>query len=370
MIKKVVLTGGPGTGKTRVLEKITQVYEPLGYKVIVIDETATYLILHGIRPFGEGAINMVDFQELVLRLQLAKESIFERATEMLPKDTKVLIVYDRGTIDNCAYVNQREFSEVLSRLETNQNLADLMDHYDLVINLVGRKDFYTKENNAARSEDVNAALELGETTLKGWLGHSKVKIVLPKDTIEEKINEVLNLINEALSEKQVKRQEKYAVDLSSTDMTRIYENGRAVRITQTYLQSPANVEKRLRKIDFNDCTSYYFGIFKTLDDGTKTQVSEKKIDKSVYEELLDFQDESYNPITKTRYYFADDGQYFSLDVFDDAADIGILEVNISDGAHPTIPPYISVLENVTQNANYYNKNIALKTGKRLEKVGN
>ena len=79
MVKKIVLTGGPSSGKTSVLEKIDQIYSAQGYRVILVDETATYLINKGIKPFGEGKIDLVDFQELVMKMQLAKEDVIERA---------------------------------------------------------------------------------------------------------------------------------------------------------------------------------------------------------------------------------------------------------------------------------------------------
>lgn len=368
MIKRIVLTGGPGTGKTTVLEKISQVYTPLGYKVIVIDETATYFILKGIKPFGDDAIDLVDFQELVMRMQLAKEDIFNRAAEMMGEDAKVIIVYDRGTIDNTAYIDSVQFEEVMSRLNNVKSFAELFANYDLVINLVGREDFYTTMNNAARSEEVNTALELGNHTLKSWIGHPQIKIVLPKDTMDEKIREVLNIINELLCEKQVKKQEKYSVNLEKTNLDQIVKNGKMKHIVQTYLQSDENVEKRIRKVEFNNCISYYFSVYKIMEDGIRVIVSEKSIDEKVYQELLDFKDSRYESIIKKRYYFVEGGQYFSLDIFDNATDIGVLEINVSNNEEVCLPNYVGVIERVTNNKDYYNKNMALKGGKKLIKL--
>ncbi len=366
MIKKIVLTGGPGTGKTTVLEKIKEVYSLQGYRVIIIDETATYLILKGIKPFGDEAIDIVDFQELVMRMQLAKEEVFEKAAKMMGEEN-VIIVYDRGTIDNSAYINASQFQEVLTRLNNVKSFADLMNNYDLIIDLVGRRDFYTLENNEARSEDPDTALELGNNTLKSWIGHSKVKIVMPKDTMDEKVKEVLNIINELLNEKQVKRQDKYSVDLSKTNLNEVINNGRSMHILQTYLQSEEKTEKRIRKVEFNGCVSYSFSVYHILDDGSRVIVSEKEIDQKVYEQLLEFGDLNRETLGKTRYYFAFNGQYFSLDVFDNGSDVGVLEINISDGEVVSIPLFIKVINNVTNDPNFYNRNIALKAGKELKK---
>ncbi len=368
MVKRIVLTGGPGTGKTTVIDTVKLVYEPQGYRVIVIDETATYFILKGIKPFGENAIDLVDFQELVMRMQLAKEEIFDRAAEMMGEDAKVLIIYDRGAVDNCAYISQEQFEEVMARLNHVKSFADLLNQYDAVIDLVGRKDFYTTENNAARSEDVDSALELGANTLKSWLGHSKIKIVLPKDTMDEKLNEVLNIINEVLSEKQVKRQDKYSVDLSETDLDGIIRKSRAVLIEQTYLQSDERTERRIRKVVINNSISYYSSVYRIMEDGSRVIVSEKSVDEKVYNQLMEYRDESYETIRKIRYCFSENGTYFALDTFENMDDVGILEVNVSEHEVVKVPDYVTVMENVSKNPNYFNKNIAKKVkGKELKK---
>lgn len=365
MVKRIVLTGGPGSGKTSVLNGINRVFSSEGYKVIIVPETATELMNNGI-TFKDGSISLVDFQELVMRLQLAKEAVVDRTIELANTD-KILVVYDRGTIDNTAYINKEEFKEVMARLNHVKSFAELMDKYDLVINLIGREDFYTTANNQARSESVSEALQLGDVTLKCWLGHKKLKVVMPKDTMEEKISEVLNAINEILSLKQVKRQEKYSVDLSKTDLEYIRSNGKAMQIEQTYLSSEPTIEKRVRKVLFNDCVSYVFSVYKVMEDGTKVVINEKQIDRKVYESLLEFRDNNYESIKKIRYYFTYQGEYFNLDVFDGDNNIGILEINIGEDEEVLTPPYVEVLEKVSGKQDYFNKNIALKDGKNLRR---
>ena len=65
MVKKIVLTGGPGSGKTSVLEYINKIYSGEGYKVVIVSETATDLMNSGI-TFKDGTISLLDFQELVM----------------------------------------------------------------------------------------------------------------------------------------------------------------------------------------------------------------------------------------------------------------------------------------------------------------
>ena len=61
MEKRIVLTGGPGSGKTTVLNSIVNIYSSLGVKVIVVSETATEIINSGIKPFGDDKIDLLDF---------------------------------------------------------------------------------------------------------------------------------------------------------------------------------------------------------------------------------------------------------------------------------------------------------------------
>lgn len=355
MIKKIVLTGGPGTGKTTVLNNIYEEYTKRGYQVIIIDETATYLINKGLKPFGDAPIDMVDFQELVLKLQLAKEEVCELAARMI-KDKDVLIIYDRGALDNRAYVNPKEFEDVMMRINSQINIPMLMNKYDLVIDLVGSADFYTTENNQARSESADEALRLGNVTLHCWLGHPKIKIVLPKDTIDDKVKEVLSIIDSALLDKQIKKQKKFLLALSDSDFNYINQEAQKVQIEQVYLTSDKNYEKRIRKVIFDTHTHYYMSVYKILDQESKMVVSETEITQDAYNSLLEFQDNRYETIRKTRYYFSFNGEYFTLDVFDNNPNLGILEVDFVGKREVVLPKFASILGEVKES----NKQLAFK----------
>ena len=71
-IKKIVITGGPCSGKSTMLNLIENTFKEKGYKVLIVSETATELIRGGISPLG-GKENMFIFQDYLLNLQLKKE---------------------------------------------------------------------------------------------------------------------------------------------------------------------------------------------------------------------------------------------------------------------------------------------------------
>ncbi len=125
IIRKIVVTGGPSGGKTTALSWIQNAFTKLGYTVLVVPETATEFISDGVAPWTCGS--NLDYQKCQMRLQLEKERLFERAARTM-KAAKILIVCDRGAMDNRAYMDDEEFAEVL--LEIGQTESELLNSYD------------------------------------------------------------------------------------------------------------------------------------------------------------------------------------------------------------------------------------------------
>ena len=74
---KIVLTGGPCAGKTTAIQQIEKEFTERGYQVLIVPEAATILINSGIRPFGNFALDTVEFQKQVITLQLTLEQLAE-----------------------------------------------------------------------------------------------------------------------------------------------------------------------------------------------------------------------------------------------------------------------------------------------------
>jgi hypothetical protein len=91
----------------------------------------------------------------------------------------VLIITDRGVMDPKAYEDPSEWEEILREGKWNEdNLMN--ERYDLVLHLVtcadGKEEFYTNENNTARSETAEEARILDSLTQAVWLNHTNFKI--------------------------------------------------------------------------------------------------------------------------------------------------------------------------------------------------
>ena len=152
-ISKIVLTGGPCAGKTTALTWIHNYFTERGYSVIFVPETATELISNGVAPWTCGT--NYDYQTCQIKLQKIKEEIFEAGARTMKND-KILIVCDRGVLDNKAYMKPVEFKQLLKELGTNETKE--RDSYDAVFHLVsaakGKEEVYTLSNNKARTETV------------------------------------------------------------------------------------------------------------------------------------------------------------------------------------------------------------------------
>ena len=169
-ITKIVITGGPCAGKTTAMSWIQNHFTKLGYRVLFVPETATELISGGVAPWTCGT--NAAYQGCQMKLQLEKEKIFEEGAATMPVD-KILLVCDRGTLDNKAYMTEAEFAAVVSGLGCNE--VQLRDSYDAVFHLVtaakGAEQFYTTANNAARTETVEQVKNAVEAMRFPPVGH-------------------------------------------------------------------------------------------------------------------------------------------------------------------------------------------------------
>ena len=112
-ITRIVITGGPCAGKTTAMSWIQNAFTRKGYLVLFVDETATQLS-NGGAPWKLTRNNR-EYQYRVTQLMLAKEEVFTAVARTFEAD-KVLVVCDRGALDNRAYMTDEEFRYVQEKL--------------------------------------------------------------------------------------------------------------------------------------------------------------------------------------------------------------------------------------------------------------
>lgn len=358
-ISKIVITGGPSAGKTTAMSWIQNAFSKLGYSVLFVPETATELITGGVAPWTCGT--NLDYQGCQMRLQIEKERVFERAARTMKND-KVLIVCDRGTMDNKAYMDDLEYSRILAELGTTE--VRLRDSYDAVFHLVtaakGAEKFYTTENNKARTETVEQAAALDDKLIAAWTGHPHLRVIDNSTDFDTKLRRLIAEIRSFLGEPEpLEIERKFLIEYPDLAWLDGLPNCRRVEIIQTYLLSKDGDELRIRQRGENGSYIYYRTSKRSLT-GMKRVELEERLSQGEYLDLLMEADPAKRPIRKTRYCLTYDNQYFEIDVYPFWNDRAIAEIELSDeNAEIRFPKELKVVREVTDDASYKNSALAV-----------
>lgn len=197
-ITKIVITGGPCAGKTTALKRIQSAFTGNGYTVIFIPETATELISCGVAPWT--LESKLDYQLCQMKLQIEKEKIFREAAEKIFNSDKIIIVCDRGLMDNKAYMSDDDFTTALSLLGFSEK--ELYGTYDAIFHLVttakGVSKYYTLGNNHARTETIEEAEALDDKLFSAWSEHPYFRKIDATEGFESKMDQLISEISQFL----------------------------------------------------------------------------------------------------------------------------------------------------------------------------
>ena len=357
-ITKIVITGGPCAGKSTAMSWIQNAFTQEGYTVLFVPETATELITGGVAPWTCGT--NADFQKCLIGLQLEKEKTFVTAAQTMPAE-KVLIVCDRGAIDNKAYMQAEEFAQILSDMGMSE--VELRDRYDAVFHLVtaakGAEEFYTTANNEARTETVEQATVLDDKLISAWTGHPHLRIIDNMTEFEGKMKRLIAEISAFLGEPEpLEIERKFLIEYPDVAQLEFNPNCQRIEIIQTYLRSDSDEEVRVRQRGM-DGHYIYFQTTKRKISALKRIEVEKRLSKEEYLTLLMEADTTKRQIRKTRYCLTYEGQYFEIDVYPFWQDKAILEIELADGEQTVrFPSWIRVIKEVTEDENYKNASLA------------
>jgi CYTH domain-containing protein/predicted ATPase len=360
-IRKIVVTGGPCAGKTTGLSWIQNTFSQRGWKVLFVPETATELINGGVTPWTCGT--NLDYQIGQMRLQVTKEDIFRKAAESMPDD-RILIVCDRGALDNKAYMNDEEFTAVLRTLRLDE--VELRDSYDAVFHLEtaakGAVEAYTFANNAARYETPEEACALDDRLIAAWTGHPHLRVIGNDTNFEAKLQRLLSEISSALGEPETfEIERKFLIEYPDVAWLEAQPNCRRVEIIQTYLLAAGGEERRVRQRGENGSFTYTLTTKRRVSDIKRVEV-ERRLTQREYLSLLLEADPSLHPVRKTRYCLTWEERYFEIDVYPFRKDRAILEIELSSEKEEVrFPPELQILREVTGEEAYTNR--ALAAGK-------
>lgn len=184
---KIVITGGPGGGKTTALDLIQR---ELKTDVKIVPEAATMLFEHGLcREVLPERVKLL--QLAIYKMQGALEDSFHSLHQ------QKLLICDRGALDGLAYWPGGEDSFFEAVNSTNDKE---IARYDAVIffqsSAAHGED--VKSNNPYRSEDSVAATQLDEKLKLIWQRHPNFHYIPADSSFMRKIAHGLITINNVL----------------------------------------------------------------------------------------------------------------------------------------------------------------------------
>ncbi|MCH2058258.1 MAG: ATP-binding protein [Thalassotalea sp.] len=174
--KRIVLTGGPGGGKTTAIDLIRREFAG---KLAIVPESATMIFSGGIERAENDDVLRAQ-QTAIFNLQKNLEDI-QRAT--FPD---CVILCDRGSLDGLSYWPGSEedfFKSINSDLETELNRYDAVIFFETA----AKSGESIRSNNPIRNESEQAAIELDDKLQAVWSRHPNFNLVSSSESFIRKV---------------------------------------------------------------------------------------------------------------------------------------------------------------------------------------
>jgi predicted ATPase len=181
----VAITGGPGAGKTALLEMTAHHFCA---HVVVLPEVASMLYAGGFPRRSEGPARRAA-QRAIFRVQSELETI------ALEDRRACIVLCDRGTVDGVAYWPDSPDTFWPAMATTRE--AQLA-RYAAVIHLRVPDPSHYNHVNPLRVESARAALEIDQRILDGWSGHARRTVIESSPDFVAKIRAALDAITDEL----------------------------------------------------------------------------------------------------------------------------------------------------------------------------
>jgi thymidylate kinase len=174
--KKIVITGGPGGGKTTALDLFQR---ELNDKLAVVPEAASILFKGGM-PRSDQFDVVQATQKTIYNVQKSLENIQQTL------NPHKLLICDRGTLDGIAYWpgGQEDFFKAIE-----SSFEQELDRYDAVIffETAAKTGNEIDSNNPIRTESKQQAVELDNKLKAIWSKHPNFHFVGSNESFIKKI---------------------------------------------------------------------------------------------------------------------------------------------------------------------------------------
>lgn len=185
---RIVLTGGPGGGKTTAADLIRR---EIGESIIVVPEAATMLFSGGFpRLLNSAAV--ISTQKAIFHVQRNIEDIQHS------RFPGRVLLCDRGTIDGEVYWPSTEKQSFLESMGTC--LEEEMTRYDAVIffETAAKGNLSIEGGNPSRIEDNQRAIELDKKLCETWAKHPNFYHIPHQQSFMKKLGNALDVFQKVL----------------------------------------------------------------------------------------------------------------------------------------------------------------------------
>lgn len=367
----IAVDGGPCGGKTTGIVRLSEALIRAGVLPLVIPEAATQLIAGGVRPWQ---LPNRHFQEANAALQYTHEEVWLRAAEHLSGEhgKRAVVLADRGLPSAIAYIEGEhpvaQFEDIVKKFGF-PSAESVFARYTGVLHFVtaadGAEEYYTLQNNIARTETPDEARLLDLRSKSAWLAHPHLNEIANRtpsgDVIdfEAKMRRATAALMHMLGVPvPVEIEDKYLLRSFSPEQLPVPHE--KVFITQTYLLSDTpSVSERVRKRVWRDGVSYIHTVKEPAWGGGRIE-RERFVSNHEYCTLLGRRDLRRRTLTKVRHCFLWAAQYFEVDVFTNLPRPLILcereKTTLSETT--VLPPFLDVVRDVTNEQEFSNSHIA------------
>eukprot|EP00548_Thalassiothrix_antarctica_P017802 CAMPEP_0194198266 /NCGR_PEP_ID=MMETSP0154-20130528/77668_1 /TAXON_ID=1049557 /ORGANISM="Thalassiothrix antarctica, Strain L6-D1" /LENGTH=337 /DNA_ID=CAMNT_0038923037 /DNA_START=158 /DNA_END=1171 /DNA_ORIENTATION=+ len=261
---RVVLTGGPCGGKTTALARVSSYLRERGFEVTMAPEAFTILAANGMSMnfFSTKGMDVV-VQTTVLDVQLALENGLEKILRARGKPSVLLC--DRGVMDGSAYLDPECFTRILEERSFMDYSSAREGRYDAVFHMVtaadGAREYYTLENNNARSESPEEAVAQDQKTQAAWGGHPRLYIFDNSTDFEGKMQRLIETVAKLVGlPTNLSRSTTKFLLRESPDLSKFTVDYHIFEVEKVYLQHhhhPSKHTNNKMKQDNNTATLHY-----------------------------------------------------------------------------------------------------------------
>jgi predicted ATPase len=186
---RIVMTGGPGAGKTTAADLIRR---EIGEKIIVVPEAATMLFAGGFPRYST-----------TYAVEATQKAIY--STQCNLEDVQVaeypdrILLCDRGTLDGSVYWpkgSTNYFDSMGTTLERE------FERYDAVVffETAAVGDIDIEGGNPYRQESIQEAIELDHQLRKVWEQHPNFTFVPHNKSFIQKLNNAIKCVQKVIAD--------------------------------------------------------------------------------------------------------------------------------------------------------------------------